>query len=128
MATATCSLTILNPPQYTIGSQEITYYHTLGFSAATDTYVTGGILLDLTQAKNLAGSSTLPISVFIWPITVQGAGTNCVTPVYIQGTTQANGKVQFFEGSAEKTTATAMNAGANEFAMTFRVAATFTRR
>lgn len=128
MATATCSLTILNPPQYTIGSQEITYYHTLGFSAATDTYATGGITLDLTQTRTLAGSTQLPLSVFIWPITVQGAGTGGVTPVYIQGTTQANGKVQFFEGSAEKTNAQAMNAGANEFGMTFRVAATFARR
>jgi hypothetical protein len=127
MATATCKLAVLNPPQYTIGSNEIEYFYTLTFSAAADTYATGGITLDLTQATNLSSTSTLPISVWIYPLNAQPS-SNQHAYQYVQGTTQANGKCQIFEGAAEKTNAQAMNAGGNEFADSIRVVATFARR
>jgi hypothetical protein len=127
MATATCTLAIQNPPQYDIGSQAINYYFTLTFSNATDTYATGGITCDLTQARNLASTSSLPISVWVYPINAQPS-TNQHFYQYVQGTTQANGKVQIFEGAAEKTNAQAMNAGGNENGDTIRLIATFARR
>jgi hypothetical protein len=127
MATATVKLAVLNPPQYSIGSQDANYYYTLTFSAATDTYTTGGITCDLTQAGNLAMTSTLPISVWIYSNKVQPT-TNQNSYQYVQGTTQANGKLQIFVGAAEKTNAQAMNAGNNENADSIRVVAQFTRR
>jgi hypothetical protein len=127
MATATVKLAVLNPPQYSVGSQTIDYLFTATFSAPTDTYATGGITMDLTQANNLSSTSSLPLTVWVQAINAQPA-TNQHYYQYVQGTTQANGKVQIFEGAAEKTNTQAMNAGGNENADTIRVVAVFTRR
>jgi hypothetical protein len=83
--------------------------------------------MDLTQAGNLSATSSLPIIVFV-EATNALAATNQNYYNYVQGTTQANGKLQCFSGAAEKTAAQAMNAGGNQFGDTIRVIATFPRR
>jgi len=127
MATATCKLAVLNPPQYDIGSTVINYWFTLTFSAATDTYATGGITCDLTQAGNIANSTSLPLLVWVQSTTAQGASHQSYFQ-YCQGTTQKNGLLQIFTAGAEKTNGQAMNAGDNENSYVIRVCATFPRR
>lgn len=126
MATATASIAgPLNPPQYDLGTSCIDYFYTVSFSAATDTYATGGITFDLTKAAANWNSATgLPSLLTVWVYT--DTSTNSYS--YIRGTTIANGKLVIYEANVQKTNATALNAGGNEFADVIKVMATFVRR
>lgn len=126
MAVATASISgPLNPPQYDVSQSTVTYYYNVALSAATDTYATGGITLDLTKAAaNWAQNSGLASILTVWAYT----DTSINSYLFQRGTTIANGKLAMFESGVQKTNAQALNAGGNEFADKIILAVTAVRR
>jgi hypothetical protein len=126
MAVATASISgPLTPPQYTISSRTIDYYYTLSFSAAADTYATGGITFDLTKAaanwSNVPAGLAGVLTVWVYSDTALNSYQ------FVRGTNLTNGKLVIYESGVQKTNLQALNAGGNEAADLVKVIVTCKR-
>lgn len=129
MANAVATATILNPPQYSIGSNTVDYYYTLSVSPSPATYVVGGI--QIAFPSNLAQVTYKSSIIAGWAFSVaQLAATNqnFYSINIVGGTTGAGPTgilLQIFQGTAELT-AVAIPAGISND--TIRLLLTCSRR
>lgn len=115
MATATVKFVPGTVVQSTVDQKTVTYYGTVTFSAASDTYLTGGLLV-------LSGSAFLNLGPYgdRTPLFVQIQTTAGSGWIYVWNT--ATSKLQIFSGtsggatsgSTELTTGTALSGGTPE--------------
>lgn len=129
MATATVNFVPGTVVASTVDQKTVTYFGTVTFSAAADTYLTGGLLALTGKAFLNLGPYGDRTPLFVQIQTTAGSGW-----IYVWNT--ATSKLQIFSGtsggatsgSTELTTGTALSAGTPElFTDTIAFKATFPR-